>query len=208
LQCLQWVESGHFPRTGKRKTAVAVSNERISLVTALSRGRLPVILKGRKAMSGPSKFALIVASLAIVVPQGVSAAGPNAKLWNGTWHLNVAKSKFASSAKQQSETRTYDISGNKVTMKSSSKDMSGKALNFSYSAGYDGKWYPMVGNPNANRISLTAVSDREFKSKSQLNGKPSVESAATVSADGKHLTIKRKMLRLKGAPTDVLEFDR
>jgi hypothetical protein len=95
-----------------------------------------------------------------------------------------------------------------VTMKSSAKDMSGKALNFSYSAGYDGKWYPMVGNPNANRISLTAVSDREFKSKSQLNGKPSVESAATVSADGKHLTIKRKMLRLKGAPTDVLEFDR
>jgi hypothetical protein len=167
-----------------------------------------VILKKEEAMNAGSKFALILASLAIAIPQGVSAAAPNAKLWNGTWHLNVAKSKFASSAKEQSETRTYDISGNKVTMKSSSKDLSGKALNFSYSAGYDGKWYPMVGTPNADRISLNAVSPQELKAKSRLHGKPSVQSTATVSADGKHLTIKRKMLRMKGAPTDVLEFDR
>ena len=159
-------------------------------------------------MTGRSKLALILAGLAFAIPQGVSAGAPNAKLWNGTWHLNAAKSKFVSSAKEQSETRTYNVSANKVTMKSSSKDSSGKALNFSYSAGWDGKWYPMVGNPNANRISLTAVSDREVKAQSQLHGKPSVDSTATVSADGKHLTIKRKMLRLKGAPTDLLEFDR
>ena len=159
-------------------------------------------------MTGRSKLALIIASLTLAIPQSVSAGAPNAKLWNGTWHLNAAKSKFASSAKEQSETRTYVVSANKVTMKSSSKDLSGKALNFSYAAGWDGKWYPMFGNPNANRISLTAVSDRELKARSQLRGKPSVESTATVSADGKHLTIKRKMLRLKGAPTDLLEFDR
>ena len=159
-------------------------------------------------MKAPSKLTLIVASLALAIPQGASAADPNAKLWNGTWHLNAAKSKFASSAKEQSETRTYNISHGKVAMKSSSKDPSGKALNFSYSAGYDGKWYPMVGNPNADRISLKVVSDREVKASSQLHGKPSVESIAKVSADGKHLTLQRKMLRLKGAPTDMLEFDR
>jgi opacity protein-like surface antigen len=159
-------------------------------------------------MNGRSKFALILAGLAIAIPQSVSAAEPNAKLWNGTWHLDAAKSKFASSAKEQSETRTYDISGHKVKVKSSSKNPAGKALNFTYSAGYDGKWYRMTGNPNADRISLTAVSDREMKSRSQLRGKPSVEATATVSADGKHLTIKRKMLRMKGAPTDMLEFGR
>jgi opacity protein-like surface antigen len=160
-------------------------------------------------MNARSKFALILAGLAIAIPQSVSAApAPNAKLWNGTWHLDTAKSKFASSAKEQSETRTYQVSGHKVTMKSSSKDLSGKELNFSYTAGFDGKWYPMVGNPNANRISLTVVSGREIKAKSQLHGKLSVASTATVSADGKHLVIKRKMLRMKGAPTDVLEFDR
>ena len=159
-------------------------------------------------MNAPSNFALIFASFALAVPQGASAAEPNAKLWNGTWHLDAAKSKFASSAKEASETRTYDISGKKVTMKSSSKDAAGKELNFSYTAGYDGKWYPMVGNPNADRIMLRVVSDREFRASSRLKGKPSVHSTATVSADGKHLTLTRKMLRMKGAPTDVLEFER
>ena len=93
-------------------------------------------------------------------------------------------------------------------MKSSSKDSSGKTLNFSYSAGWDGKMYPMVGNPRADSISLKMISAREFKASSQLHGKVTVESTATVSADGKHLTLTRHMLRLKGAPTDVLEFDR
>ena len=159
-------------------------------------------------MTAPSKFALILACFARAAPPGARAAEPNAKLWNGTWHLDAAKSKFASSAKEASETRTYDISGKKVTMKSSSKDAAGKELNFSYTAGYDGKWYPMVGNPNADRIMLRVVSDREFRASSRLKGKPSVHSTATVSADGKHLTLTRKMLRMKGAPTDVLEFER
>ena len=159
-------------------------------------------------MNARLKFALILATAAIVIPQGVSAGTPNAKLWNGTWHLDAAKSKFASSSKEQSETRTYDMSGGKVTVKSSSKDPAGKELNFSYSAGTDGKSYPMIGNPNADSISLNAVSTRQIKARSRLHGKLSVRSAATVSADGKHLTINRKMLRIKGAPTDVLEFDR
>jgi hypothetical protein len=159
-------------------------------------------------MNGRIKSAMIFAAVAMAVPQGVSAAGPNAKLWNGTWHLNAAASKFQSPGKEQSETRTYDISGGKVTMKSSSKDAAGKELNFSYSAAWNGKSYPMVGNPNADSISLTAVSDRALKANSRLHGKLAVQSTATVSADGKHLTLKRKMLRLKGAPTDLLEFDR
>ena len=70
------------------------------------------------------------------------------------WQLDAAKSKFASPGKEVSETRTYDISGGKVSMKSSSKDPSGKELNFSYSAGVDGKSYPMVGNPNAGKSTL------------------------------------------------------
>jgi opacity protein-like surface antigen len=159
-------------------------------------------------MNARSKFALIFATAALATSQGVSAAAPNAKLWNGTWHLDAAKSKFESAAKEQSETRSYDVSATRLTMKSSSKDLSGKELNFSYSAGWNGKSYPMVGNPNADSISLTAVSAREVKTNSRLHGKLSVQSTATVSADGKHLTINRKMLRFKGAPTDVLEFGR
>lgn len=159
-------------------------------------------------MNARAKIALIVASVAIAIPQSAFAGEPNAKLWNGTWTLNSGKSQFKSSVREATETRSYQVSDTRVEMKSSSKDVSGKPMNFSYSAGYDGKWYPMVGNPNGDSISLTSVSDRELKGSSMLNGKPAVEFVATVSADGKHLTVKRKMLRMEGAPEDVLEFDR
>src|SRR5437764_14728741 len=99
-------------------------------------------------MNGRIKSALIFATVAMAVPQGVSAAGPNAKLWNGTWHLNPATSKFQSPAKEQSETRTYDISGGKVTMKSSSKDTAGKEFNFRSCAAWHGTSCTAVRTPN------------------------------------------------------------
>jgi opacity protein-like surface antigen len=158
-------------------------------------------------MIRPVKLALVLASAALSA-QAAVAATPDAKLWSGTWHLNIAKSKFGGAGKEQSETRTYDYSGGKLTMKSTSKDGAGKEMTFSYSAALDGKAYPMVGNPNADSISLTAVTGREVKASSGLHGKPTVQSTAMVSADGKHLTLKRTYLAMKGHPSEVLEFDR
>ena len=153
------------------------------------------------------KLALILAT-ATLSAQAAVAATPDAKLWSGTWHLNVAKSKFGAPGKEQSETRTYDYSGGKLSMKSTSKDSAGKEMTFSYSAAFDGKVYPMTGNPNADSISLRAVNGRELKASSRLHGKLTVQSTAMVSADGKHLTLKRTYVAMKGSPSEVLEFDR
>jgi hypothetical protein len=153
-----------------------------------------------------TKRAFILAAVALSAP--ALAAGPDAKLWSGTWHLNAAASKWSAAGKEQSETRTYDYSGGKLTMKSTSKNASGKEMTFSYSATLDGKTYPMTGNPNADSISLTGVSTHELKATSRLHGKVTVQSTATVSADGKHLTLKRTYVAMKGNPTEVLQFDR
>ena len=46
-------------------------------------------------MNAWHKLALIGAGIALMVPQVAAAAPvPNAKLWSGTWKLNLAKSKF------------------------------------------------------------------------------------------------------------------
>jgi len=66
----------------------------------------------------------------------------------------------------------------------------------------------MTGNPNADSISLTCVSSREIKATSRLRGKVTVQSTAAVSADAKHLTLRRTYVGMKGAPTEVLEFTR
>ena len=154
-----------------------------------------------------SKLALILASVTLSA-QAAAAAAPDAKLWGGTWHLNAAASKWSAASKEQSETRSYDYSGGKLSMKSSFKNAAGKETNFSYSAGCDGKSAPMIGNPNADSISLTCVGGREIKATSRMKGKVTVRSTATVSADGKHLTLKRTYVGTKGAPTEVLEFTR
>ena len=67
-----------------------------------------------------SKLLLIFATAALSA-QAANAAAPDAKLWNGTWHLNAAASKWRASGKEASETRSYDYSGGKLSMKSSSR---------------------------------------------------------------------------------------
>ena len=151
------------------------------------------------------------AALAFTIAQPAFAAhGPNAKLWNGTWKLNSEKSKFsAPEYSEKSETRSYALSGNRVTMRSTFVRGNGKTVKWSYSASLDGKAYPTVGNPNTDHIRLTPVSDREVKSRTTLHGKPSAKSTASVTADGKQLTIARTILHAKGGPADdTLVFDR
>jgi hypothetical protein len=162
-------------------------------------------------MNAATKFALMIAVAAIAVPQTAAVAkAPNAKLWNGTWQLNSGQSKFSSpDYTMKSDTRMYQVSGNRVTMRSNTVTAQGKPMKWGYSAGVDGKWYPTTGNPNADHIALKLVSDREISSQTQLKGKPSANSTATVSADGKQLTIARHIVTGKGAPTDdTLVYDR
>ncbi len=162
-------------------------------------------------MNAPTRLALILSAVAIALPQTASAkSAALSKSWAGTWHLNIEKSKFSSEDfTPKSDTRTYAVAGTRLTMRATGINAAGKTMKWSYSASTDGKWYPTSGNPNTDRIALTLVSPREFTSKTTLKGKPTARSTATVSADGKVLTIKRSILTAKGGPTDdTLVFDR
>jgi hypothetical protein len=162
-------------------------------------------------MNTASKLALIVSAAAIALPQtAIGKSAPLSKAWSGTWQLNTANSKFSSpDTKEKSETRSYTVSGNRVTMRSTAVNAAGKTMKWSYSAATDGKWNPTHGNPNTDHIALTRVSDREVKSRTRLHGKPSARATARVSADGKELTINRSILTAKGGPSnDTLVFDR
>lgn len=155
-------------------------------------------------MNARTRIALITAGLAIAVPQGPALAkGLNAKLWTGTFELNLGKSKFSSpDYTPKSDTRTYRVTGNQLTMQSKGVNGAGKAMNWGYSTTLNGKWARVRGNPNADHVALTLVSDREFKSTSRLKGKTTANSTVTVSDDGKSITIHRSLLNVKGGPTD------
>ena len=161
------------------------------------------------ALNASQKFALIFAAAAIALPQ--PAIGKSlSKAWNGAWQLNVEKSKFSSADyTPKSDHRTYAVAGSHLTMKAKGTDAAGKPMNWGYSAKMDGKWYPTTGNPNTDHVALTFVSPNQFKSNTKLKGKPTAKSTATVSADGKVLTINRSILNAKGGPTDdTMVFER
>jgi opacity protein-like surface antigen len=161
-------------------------------------------------MNALKTLTLTAAALAFAVQPAIASPAPNAKLWSGTWKLNVAKSKFTSpDFSEKRETRSYEVSGQRVTMHSTFTGGAGKSVNWSYSAAWDGKAYPTKGNSNADHILLMPVSDREVKSRTMLHGKPSATSTAMVSADGNELTMMRSILTAKGGAThDKLVFDR
>jgi hypothetical protein len=180
-------------------------------VAALSRRRRPFISSRRMAMNAPNKLALIFSAVAIALPQAASAkSAAISKSWTGTWQLSIEKSKFSSADyTPKSDTRTYSVAGKRLTMRATGTNAAGKTMKWSYSANTNGKWYPTSGNPNTDHIALTLVSPREFTSKTTLKGKPSAKSTATLSDDGKVITIKRSILTAKGGPTDdTLVFDR
>ena len=160
-------------------------------------------------MNASQKILLTFAAAAIALPQPATAKSFS-RAWNGTWQLNMEKSKFSSADyTPKSDTRTYTVTGNRVTMRSSGTNAAGKAMKWSYSASANGRPYRVSGNPNADHISLTYVSPREFKSSTTLKGKASAKSTATLSADGKTVTIARSILTAKGGPTDdTVVFDR
>jgi hypothetical protein len=161
------------------------------------------------AMNAPKKLALILSAIAIALPQTASAQSLS-KAWTGTWHLNTEKSKFSSAEfTSKSDTRTYTAAGRRLTMRSTMIDADGTKIKWSYSANTNGKWYRTFGKPNPEQVALPFGSPRELKSKTTLKGKPSARSTATVSADGKVLTINRSILTAKGGPTaDIMVFDR
>jgi hypothetical protein len=148
---------------------------------------------------------ITVATIAFASGQAAIAAAPNAKLWNGTWHLNGAHSKFATpGATEMSETRVYQISGNHVTMRSTVVTAAGKSMHWGYSAATDGKWYLTSGNPAFDHVGLTSPSDREMKAETRKNKEPTGGATLTVSSDGKEL----RMDRSNGNAHDLLVFDR
>ncbi len=91
--------------------------------------------------------------------------------------------------------RTQKLASEKaltITIKSSSDGlaMSLPELGSSYDAKFDGKDYPIKGDPNLTTVSLTKINDRSIDETGKRDGKIVTVSHMTVSADGKTMTIK------------------
>ena len=105
----------------------------------------------------------------------------------GTWKLNAAKSKFSTGA-PMNNTVVIEAMGDNMKVTVDGTD-NGKPIHNVWTGKFDGKDYPVTGDPNADSRAYTRVDDRTLELTSKKTGKVTVSGRIVVSADGKTRTV-------------------
>jgi hypothetical protein len=127
---------------------------------------------------------------------------------DGTWKLNVAKSKFSATA-PKSGTRVYSESADGTTLDQKLVGADDKEMSMHVTLAYDGKPHPITGNPDADSGTGKAIDARTSDFTLSKGGKVVGSVHRVVSADGKMLTVHNKGTRADGKTyDDTLVFDK
>ena len=93
--------------------------------------------------------------LTLLVSVGVQAQ--NDPL-NGTWKLNLTKSKYSGGPPPKSQIIKYEpYGGDGLKITTDGVDAQGNPTHTETSAKFDGKDYPLTGSPNADTISMKRI---------------------------------------------------
>jgi len=130
-----------------------------------------------------------VLSLAVTV-LCASAVMYAADMQVGTWKLNLAKSKYtpANLAPKSSTTKIEAAAGGGIKATVDAVDADGKTIHYTFTAKYDGKDYPVTGDPNRDTVAYTRIDDFTYDSTSKKAGKVTTTSHTVISKDGKTRT--------------------
>lgn len=129
-------------------------------------------------------IALTLALCSVAVAAGVASSDPNL----GTWKLNAAKSKIPPGA-AKNDTVIYEAVGDSVKITVHGTDGAGKATHNEWTGKFDGKNYPIKGDPTADARSYTRVDERTLTFANSAAGKVILTGRISVSADGKSRTV-------------------
>ena len=109
--------------------------------------------------------------------------------FSGTWKLNTAKSHFSGPA-PKSSTANVQADDQSLNLKQELVDDKGQTSNISVDAKFDGKDYPVTGDPDTDSMAFQRINDRELKITYKKAGQVTGRSVVIVSKDGKTTTLK------------------
>lgn len=110
----------------------------------------------------------------------------------GTWHLNLAKSRYDPGPAPKSQTRIYREEGGGVKAVVITVYKNGNSDTVHYAVNYDGKEHPVDGSPDTDGILMQRVNDYTAESVLIHAGHTVGTARRTVSADGQTMTITFK----------------
>lgn len=106
----------------------------------------------------------------------------------GTWQLNESKSKLAPGM-MKNTTVVYAAAGDNVKVTTDGTTSDGKPLHTEWVGKFDGKDYPITGDPSADSRSYKQVDDHTLALENKKGGMVTVSGTIVVSADGKTRTL-------------------
>ena len=129
---------------------------------------------------------------------------------NGTWKLNVAKSKFSPGPAPKEMTATIESAGGGRHVEVTGSTGDGTPMKWGYSGNYDGKDIRVTGsNPDADLVMLKRLNPTTVRSTYKKDGKRTLVNGVNVSEDGKTLTVAQTGVNGKGQTVkNTLVFDR
>jgi hypothetical protein len=134
---------------------------------------------------GNMKTRTVLITLALCFAAGaVCFANPQM----GTWKLNEAKSTLASGV-SKNHTVVYEAAGDNVKITVDGTDAAGKPTHNEWTGKFDGKDYPVTGDPTSDARSYKEVDARTLELTVKKDGKAFATGRVVVSADGKSRTV-------------------
>jgi len=115
----------------------------------------------------------------------------------GTWKLNEAKSKIPAGAPKNT-TVIYEAAGDKIKVTVDGVDAEGKPSHNEWTGKFDGKDYPLTGDPQSNTRSYKTVDDHTTDFSNKKDGKVTLTGRIVLSADGKSRTVTVSETDAKG----------
>src|ERR1700722_12250940 len=106
----------------------------------------------------------------------------------GTWKLNQAKSKL-SPGLPKNLTVTYEAVGDYIKATVDGVDGQGQPTHNEWTGKFDGKDYPVTGDPTSDTRAIKQIDDRNFELTVKMGGKVTMTGKAVISADGKTRTV-------------------
>jgi hypothetical protein len=115
----------------------------------------------------------------------------------GTWKLNEGKSKI-SAGSPKNTTVVYEAAGDSVKVTVDGVDADGKPAHNEWTGKFDGKDYPLTGDPTADTRAYKRVNDHTLALTNKKGDKVTTTGRVVVSADGKSRTVTASGTDAKG----------
>ena len=115
----------------------------------------------------------------------------------GTWKLNESKSKFGDGS-AKNHTVIHAAAGKSVKVTVDGTDADGKSTHNEWTGKFDGKDYPVTGDPSSDMRSYKKVDDWTLELSVKKAGKVTATGRIVIAADGKSRTVDTSGTNQKG----------